>query len=290
MTITLPELTPAQESLFLTLGGRALDSRLPEPFLGDTMADEILGESGYDIVTFPQLTDKRMSPRMRVFDIVVRAKRLDEVVSRFVASHPNAVVLDLGAGLDDRIFRVDPPATVDWYDVDFPEVIGLRRQLLPKHDSVHEIATDLTGPCWLDDVPGDRPAVLVADGLIGFLSQDGFVSLLNRIVEHFSGGELAFNLYTTMSVWALKHLKSLAALSGDVVNPGFNDAHAPERWAPGLGLMEEIFLTRGPEVAAGTRGERLMNGMVAWSATLSRTFGTTVLRYRFPEESSSAPR
>jgi hypothetical protein len=34
MSITLPAFTPAQESLFLTLGGRALDSRLPNPFLG----------------------------------------------------------------------------------------------------------------------------------------------------------------------------------------------------------------------------------------------------------------
>ena len=41
MSIELPEFTPAQESLFLTLGSRALDSRLPRPFLGDTMADEI---------------------------------------------------------------------------------------------------------------------------------------------------------------------------------------------------------------------------------------------------------
>ena len=39
MTMKLPAFTPAQESLFLTLGGRALDSRLTSPFLGDTMAD-----------------------------------------------------------------------------------------------------------------------------------------------------------------------------------------------------------------------------------------------------------
>lgn len=42
MSTTLPAFTPAEESLFLTLGGRALDSRLPRPFLADTMADEIL--------------------------------------------------------------------------------------------------------------------------------------------------------------------------------------------------------------------------------------------------------
>lgn len=42
------------------------------------------------------------------------------MVRHFVAHHPDVVVLDLGAGLDGRMFRVDPPPTVDWYDVDFP--------------------------------------------------------------------------------------------------------------------------------------------------------------------------
>lgn len=53
MSIALPALTPVQESLFLTLAGRALDSRLPRPFLGDTMADEVLSKSGYGIAKFP---------------------------------------------------------------------------------------------------------------------------------------------------------------------------------------------------------------------------------------------
>jgi O-methyltransferase involved in polyketide biosynthesis len=99
MSITLPALTPAQESLFLTLAGRALDSRLPQPFLGDTMADEVLGKSGYDIAKFPALTSRLLSPKLKAFDIAVRAKRLDEVASRFVDHHPDAVALDLGAGL-----------------------------------------------------------------------------------------------------------------------------------------------------------------------------------------------
>ena len=102
MSITLPAFTPAQDSLFLTLGGRALDSRLPRPFLGDTMADEIITRIGYDLSKFPALTTKILDPRTRVFDIAVRAKRLDELVRRFVIHHPDAVVLDLGAGLDGR--------------------------------------------------------------------------------------------------------------------------------------------------------------------------------------------
>jgi hypothetical protein len=46
-----------------------------------------------------------------------------------------------------------PPDTVDWYDVDFPEVITARRQLLPKRANAHSIGTDLTNSDWLDAIP-----------------------------------------------------------------------------------------------------------------------------------------
>jgi O-methyltransferase involved in polyketide biosynthesis len=279
--MSVPALTPAQESLFLTLGGRALDSRLPRPFLGDPMADEILTEVGYDLARFPALTTRFLDPRSRVFDIAVRAKTLDELVRRFISDHPDSVVLDLGAGLDTRIFRVDPPPTVAWYDVDFPEVIALRSRVVPQHAKAHSIGADLTDPNWLDDIPGSRPAVIVADGLVAFLAQDGFVSLLSRVVHHFPSGELAFNLYTRYAIWAVKHAPGMAAIAGGVVNPGFNDPRQPERWVGGLKLVDEIFLTRAPEVGALPLTMRAMAQLAAPSARVSRLIGTVVVRYRF---------
>ncbi len=281
MSTTLPAFTPAQESLFLTLGGRALDSRLPRPFLGDTMADEILTTVGYDLANFPSLNTKLLDAKSTVFDIAVRAKRLDEVVRRFVVQHPDAVVLDLGAGLDDRMFRVDPPPTVEWYDIDFPVVDELRRQVLPHAASAHSVGADLTDPDWLDDIPTERPAVIVADGLIAFLTEEGLVSLLNRLTGHFPSGELAFNLYTTYATWALKHSRGLAAIADGVVNPGFNDPRQPERWVGGLKLIEEIFLTRAPEVAELPLFIRMTARLAAPSATVSRMVGTVVVRYSF---------
>lgn len=56
----------------------------------------------------------------------LRAEKLDEVAARFVARHPDAIGLDLGAGLDTRLRRIAAPPTVDWYDIDFPTVIAAR--------------------------------------------------------------------------------------------------------------------------------------------------------------------
>jgi hypothetical protein len=49
------------------------------------------------------------------------------------------------------VFRIAPPATVDWYDVDFPEVIAARRQLLPAPANAHNIGADLIRSRGFDD-------------------------------------------------------------------------------------------------------------------------------------------
>jgi len=172
MGITLPAFTAMQESLFLTLCGRALDNRSPRLSLADTMADQIVRKLGYNCGKF----HLSASP---IINIALRAKKLDEVALKFVTRHPDAVALDLGVGLDTRIFRIAPPPTVHWYDIDFPEVITARQQLIPDHANAHGIGTDLTDPNWLDVISTDRPALIVADGLLAFLTQEDMISLLN---------------------------------------------------------------------------------------------------------------
>ena len=281
MSMKLPEFTPAQESLFLTLGSRALDSRLPRPFLGDTMADEIITTTGYRLGKFPALRASTLDQRSKVFDVAVRAKRLDEWVRQFVRRHPDAVVVDLGAGLDGRMHRVNPPPTVDWYDIDYPEVIELRRKLLPAAANAHDIGADLTAPDWLHGIPADRPAMLVADGVLPFLTQNDVVSLLKRLTNHFSNGELALNAYTTYVAWLFKHSRVMAPISAGMINKGFNDPRQLERWVDGLTLLDEVFLTRAPEVADLSSMGRLTSRLAARSKRVSRIMRTMVLRYCF---------
>jgi O-methyltransferase involved in polyketide biosynthesis len=61
--------------------------------------------------------------------IVVRAKQYDDWIQEFIKSNPACIVLNLGCGLDTRVTRIDPPSTVSWFNVDFPDVIQLRKTL-----------------------------------------------------------------------------------------------------------------------------------------------------------------
>jgi len=115
---------------------RALDSRWPHPILGDSLADEVVGKIDYDFEALGVQTSV-------VCQAALRAKMLDDRVRAFVKRHPDAVVVDLGAGLDDRMQRVGPPPTVDWYNVDLAGVTALRDKLLPPSPQAHSVAVSL---------------------------------------------------------------------------------------------------------------------------------------------------
>jgi O-methyltransferase involved in polyketide biosynthesis len=273
MGTTLPTFTPLEDSLWLTLCGRALDNRSAHPILGDATADQIVRTLDYD---YDQLhVDTNL-----VLSVALRAKKLDQVASVFLARHPNAVGLDLGAGLDTRFERLAAPATVDWYDVDFPAVAAAREHVIPQRPNGHVIAADVRNTDWLDAVPSDRPAIVVADGLMGFLTQDELVSLWNRLVSHFPSGEIVLNSYTRLAIWIAHHARGTKSVSDLVKFPGMDDPREPERWNPKLQLVREILLSREPEVAEFPPAWRRYHRMAARSTAWSR-MGTIVLHYRF---------
>ena len=61
---------------------------------------------------------------------------MDGWTKDFITDHPDATVFDLGAGLDSRVVRIDPPSEGRWYDVAFPDVIELLQPALSTMSSL----------------------------------------------------------------------------------------------------------------------------------------------------------
>lgn len=202
-----------------TLYLRAWENRLPQPILGDRHAAEAVERIDYDFASL----EKRLRPQGNQFLVALRAKRLDDWAADFLTRHPDATVLQLGCGLDSRVFRLGPPAGVRWYDVDVPKVIDLRRRLFTEPAGYHQIGASVTEPGWLDGVPADRPVLVVAEGLFPYLTADELRVLLRRLTDHFPAGELIFDV---VAPWVTR-----------VARPfrwGTRDAREIERWNPRL--------------------------------------------------------
>ena len=219
-----------------------------------------------------------------VCQTALRAKMLDDRVRAFVNQHPDAVVVDLGAGLDSGFYRVGPPATVDWYSVDLPGITALRDEVLPAAPQSHSVPVSLADEHWPDAIPADRPTMLIADGLFAFLTEPVIAGIFRRITDHFRSGELAFNDYgrigwvsrVAIKLYPQKMFKDVGSQFG---YPGFKDAHHPETWNPRMKLVEEASLTDAPEVDLFPGWIRVATKLSGMSKTGRRK--ARILRYAF---------
>lgn len=272
-TASTDHLTPMQKTLLITLRGREMDARWKRPILHDPLATEIVDRLGdAETVRLP------MGVREAV---AIRSRMLDRAVARFVGSHPDAVVVELGAGLETRRYRVDAPPTVDWYDVDFPEVIELRNSLLPHRDNVHAIGSSLLDPRWADAIPGGRPTIAVSDGVLGFLSENDNRQILTTLTDHFTAdGELVFNAYTKFVARQNGRFTKIVGMPADFTGYGIDDPQDIVALNPALTFVEELYGDAAPERDELNLAYRLMSRIfAAWPAQARR--GVWIVRYRF---------
>src|SRR5512144_3251529 len=238
MTTEKIQFTKEKETMLMTLSGRAIQSQWKEPILRDPWAEEAMRHIDYDLSK--QLTGvaswslwKHIGPTI----IATRAATFDQLTTRFLADHPDAVVLQVGCGMDSRAFRVNPPAGVEWFDVDYPDVIDLRRQLFPTQDHYHMIGAPLDDLRWLDEVPRERPGLMIAEGVLHYLSEMEVKALLNAVVAHFPSGQMIFDICNSFIV---KRAGSNVGGTGATYKWGLDDPRDIRQLEPKLELIKEF--------------------------------------------------
>lgn len=276
MGIDTSAITAEEETAFLTLKARAINNGWARPILPDPGAADAVTKIDYDFDGLGLVTPV-------VCQTSLRAKLLDDRVRAFTAQYADAVVVDLGAGLDDGYARIDPPDTIDWYSVELPGLAALRDKVMPPGPHEHTIGISVTDPEWISAIPANRPAIVVADGLFPFLNKEQIIAVMRAITDHFPAGQLAFNDYGRMviGVWIsklfpqqmFKKVNQLRAFEG------YNDPHTPERWNPKLKLIEETSLTSVPEVDLFPTWLRISTRMAGWSKSTARS--ARILRFSF---------
>ncbi|GFG85174.1 class I SAM-dependent methyltransferase [Mycolicibacter algericus] len=277
MPIAVTEFSQVEQTAFLTAYARALDHRAETPILGDAFSDRVVGLIDYDFAGL-------RIPASVVRQTALRAKLLDNRVRRYTAANPDAVVVDLGAGLNEPLARVQPPSGVDWYSIDLPRVVALRDKLLPAQPSERVIAADLTGPDWTAGIPAGRPTMVMADGLFAFLTKAQVTAVLGQLIDHFGSGELAFNDYGRVGPLSSLSMKlaprgMFSLLRHVWANPGFTDPHTPERWEPRLRLVEQACLAHAAEVDSFPPAARRMTRLAGRFKSVAGK--ARVLRYKF---------
>lgn len=262
-------LTEEKETLLITLYAKALDSRASHSILHDKTAETIAQQINYDFNKLPSFANNNI--------IVVRARQYDEWLKEYLANYPNAVVLNLGCGLDTRIARINPSKNTRWFDLDYPEVIQLRQNFFENRNGYTMIASPVTALSWMKQLPTDRPAIIIAEGLLEYLTEDEVRILLNRLTTFFPHGQLIFDVMSSFAIRSGQ--KKLKETTGAVHKWAVNDLNELDQMDLRLTRVSGLSVFQSPYIKELPLGYRVLYGLMTTIPRFSNML--RLLRYDF---------
>jgi O-methyltransferase involved in polyketide biosynthesis len=234
----------AAESLLVTLSSRAFESQRASPILRDEKAVQLLDALEYDAAPLA---------RSHLYHTIIclRTRRFDAAVTEFLQAHPDGVVVNLGCGLDTRFERVDN-GRAHWIEVDFPEVIKIRRELLAEEARRQFIACSITDLSWLAEVEKlrGRPVFFFAEGVLMFLQAADAERVIVGIALRFPGSSLLFDAVKPIEV-TLRRFHPTLRRTQSKLQWGLSGGRAVEALHPSLRLVAEWFYCEEPEPRLG---------------------------------------
>lgn len=188
-------------TLYIPLYGKARVSK-QGIILEDRTAERIWAENAVPL-------GRKSKSKWLAYFMAMRARVFDDWVREMLALYSDALVLHVGCGLDGRVLRVGTSGT-QWYDLDFPEVIALRKRYYSESAFYRMIVGDASRQDWLAGIPKEYTAVVVMEGISTYLPPDVLEQLLAALSSHFVSGRLMMDVYTELGVMLSKWKNPIA--------------------------------------------------------------------------------
>ncbi len=232
------------ETLLLPLYIRAMEAQRPDALLKDEKAVALIEKLHPDASWVAQM---RVDEDDKV-GLVLRNREFDRYARDYLARHAEAVVVHIGCGLDSRYERVDN-GQVEWYDLDLPEVIDLRRQLIGGEGGrYHTLACSVLDSTWLNTVSvhRQRPFLFLAEGVLMYFAEAQIRSLVLMLRDQFPGAELVCDAFAPYLV-RINNLRIARTKIGARYSWGLKRGRDVEKWGEDIHLLDEWFYLDQPE-------------------------------------------
>lgn len=180
-----------QETLMIPLYARKLCTQIFPSIYSDSEAVTLINQLDYD---FSKLERKSsgLIQRFGALEVAMRQTDLASEVKEYLREHPCAAVVNMGCGLDQTGELCDN-GTCRIYNIDQPDVIAVRNQIIPSAERVNNIACDLKNPVWVDEIDHSGGSVFFAAGVFYYFEIYEVQKIVNQMAEHFVGGKLVFD-------------------------------------------------------------------------------------------------
>ena len=234
---------------------RAVETRRADAVFCDPYAERLAGARGL------QIAQSLGREGTQEWGWVARTYQFDALLSRLLRDGTD-LVLNLAAGLDSRPYRMDLPSTLQWIEVDFPEIISYKEKILATEKPrcrLERVALDLS------DAPGRRALfqalnaraakiAVLSEGLLIYMEPEHVAALARDLAcgPHFQNWivDLCSTIQLIVMQRTFDRQLSAANLAFKFGPPEGVDFFRPHGWEPkevhGL-LQTAADMNRAPE-------------------------------------------
>ena len=185
------EKNTVQETLIIPLFARKVCSELYPNLYRDETSIRLIDEIDYDFSEAEKKSHSLMQ-RFGALEVAMRQNDLAWEVRDYLKSHPTAAVVNLGCGLDST-GRACDNGSCKIYNLDFPDVIAVRNELLPAGEREENIPCNLNDTAWFSQIDASGGAVFFASGVFYYFLTEQVKALAQAMAGAFPGGVLVFD-------------------------------------------------------------------------------------------------
>lgn len=180
-----------QETLVIPLYARKLCTEIFPQIYADQASMELIKKLDYDFSKLEKQS-KGIIQRFGALEIAMRQMDLAIEIKEYLMRYPKAAVINMGCGLD-QTGEICDNGSCKIYNVDLPDVIAIRNQLIPAKERTTNIAYNLNDFQWLAEIDGSDGAVFFAAGVFYYLNTLDVQKLINQMAKRFPNGKLVFD-------------------------------------------------------------------------------------------------
>ncbi len=219
-----------QNTMLLPLWGRATASAKNLEILNDKEAMEIIKNCDYDFSTIAKTFGE-----FGGICYIVRARKIDDAIRKFIRKHPRASIVNIGAGLDTTFSRVDN-GSINWYNLDLPDAIAFRQKFLPDSPRNTSIAKSLFDTTWFDHVIFNRRdgILFVSAGVFYYFKEEQLKAIFQAMAQRFPGGEIYFDAESRQAVKKSNRMVEKTGNKGAMMYFYVNHLNDLEHWSPDI--------------------------------------------------------
>ena len=185
-----------QETALVTLAIRASETARPNPRIRDEKAAQIIDALGVDV--------SKYDPFLSHEGVVARTIMFADALRDLIARYPDALCINLGCGFDDKFSQVDN-GSVQWFDVDLPDQIAVRRKVYEDRERCVMLEGNALNGDWTRSIPKADMVIVVMEGVLEYFSKEQVKTCLNMLCDSFPHGYLLAELHSPFLEKNSKH-------------------------------------------------------------------------------------